>query len=149
MMNNEFFECRIKYEKTMENGLMKKVIEPYLVDALSFAEAERRICEEIKPFIRGTFEVADIKKAKFAELINSPKQEDDRWYKCKVVFIIIDEKSCKEKKAAQIILVKAGDIKTALNNLESGLQSSVDYVIAAINETPIIDIFPYKPSENS
>lgn len=148
-MNNEFFECKIKYEKTMENGLTKKVIEPYLVDALSFTEAERRICEEMKPFIRRAFEVADIKKAKFAELIDSPKQEDDRWYKCKVVFTIVDEKSGKEKKAAQMILVKACDIKTALNNLETGLQSSVDYVIAAINETPIIDVYPYRAPDNA
>lgn len=143
-MNNEFFECKIKYDKTMENGLQKKVVEPYLVDALSFTEAEKRISEEMKPYIRGSFEVADIKKAKFAELIDSPKQEDDRWYKCKVIFTIVDEKSGKEKKAANQILVKAIDLATALRHLEEGLHSSVDYVVASIAETPIMDVFPFK-----
>ena len=55
-----WFECKIRYEKTMENGMNKKVTEPYLVDALSFTEAEARIIEEMTPFISGEFTVSDI-----------------------------------------------------------------------------------------
>lgn len=71
-MNNEWFECKVKYEKTMENGLVKKVTEPYLVDALNFTEAEARIIEEITPFMTGAFEVSDIKRAHYAELFEAP-----------------------------------------------------------------------------
>ena len=38
---HNWFECKVTYEKMMENGL-QKVSEPYLVDALSFTEAEAR-----------------------------------------------------------------------------------------------------------
>ena len=48
-----WFECKIRYEKVVENGMQKKVTEPYLVDALSFTEAEARIIEEMTPFISG------------------------------------------------------------------------------------------------
>ena len=64
MAMHTWFECKIRYEKTMENGMQKKVTEPYLVDALSFTEAEARIIEEMTPFITGEFTVSDIKRAK-------------------------------------------------------------------------------------
>lgn len=63
-----WFECKIRYEKTMDNGMNKKVTEPYLVDALSFTEAEARIIEEMTPFISGEFTVSDIKRANYSEL---------------------------------------------------------------------------------
>ena len=80
---NEWFQCTIKYEKTLENGLVKKVSEPYLVDAISFTEAEKRIIEEIKPFMTGIFEVADIKRAHYAELFESADEIADRFFKAK------------------------------------------------------------------
>lgn len=94
---NEWFQCTIKYEKTLENGLVKKVSEPYLVDAISFTEAEKRIIEEIKPFMTGIFEVADIKRAHYAELFESADEIADRFFKAKLQFITLDEKSGKEK----------------------------------------------------
>ena len=85
-MNNEWFECKVKYEKTMENGLQKKVNEPYLVDALNFTEAERRIIEEITPFMTGPFEVSDIKRARYAELFEAPGDDTaDRFFRAKLV----------------------------------------------------------------
>ena len=72
----EWFECKVKYDKTMENGLIKQVTEAYLVDALSFTEAERRFLEEIEPFMSGEYMVTDIKRAKIAELFESTADND-------------------------------------------------------------------------
>ena len=96
MMHN-WFECKIRYEKVAENGMNKKVTEPYLVDALSFTEAESRIIEEITPFISGEFTVSDIKRANYSELFFCEDDEADKWYKCKLYFITLDEKSGAEK----------------------------------------------------
>ena len=87
-----WFECKIRYEKVMENGMNKKVTEPYLVDALSFTEAEARIIEEITPYISGEFTVSDIKRANYSELFPSEEDAADRWFKCKLFFITLDEK---------------------------------------------------------
>ena len=74
-----WFECKIRYEKTMDNGMNKKVTEPYLVDALSFTEAEARIIEEMTPFISGEFTVSDIKRANYSELFPCEEDSADRW----------------------------------------------------------------------
>ena len=97
---HNWFECKIRYEKVAENGMNKKVTEPYLVDALSFTEAESRIIEEITPFISGEFTVADIKRANYSELFPCEEDAADRWFKCKLYFITLDEKSGAEKKTA-------------------------------------------------
>ena len=97
MMHN-WFECKVRYEKTMENGVQKKVTEPYLVDALSFTEAEARIIEEMTPFMSGEFLVSDIKRAQYSELFESFEEAADKWFKAKLTFITLDEKSGKVKK---------------------------------------------------
>lgn len=144
-MNNEWFECKVKYEKTMENGLVKKVNEPYLVDALNFTEAESRIIEEITPFMTGVFEVSDIKRAHYAEMFVAPGDDSaDKYYRAKLVFITLDEKSGKEKKTSQNILIQAGDLRDAVKRLDEGMKGSMmDYDIASITETAIMDIFHY------
>lgn len=144
-MNNEWFEVKVKYEKTMENGLVKKVTEPYLVDALNFTEAERRAIEEITPFMTGVFEVSDIKRARYAELFEAPGDDSaDRFFRAKLLFITLDEKSGKEKKTAQNVLVQAADLRDAIKRLDEGMKGSMmDYVIASVAETAIMDIFHY------
>ena len=77
MAMHTWFECKIRYEKVMENGMQKKVTEPYLVDALSFTEAEARIIEEMTPFISGEFTVSDIKRANYSELFPSDEESAD------------------------------------------------------------------------
>ncbi|WP_315510228.1 DUF4494 domain-containing protein [Alloprevotella tannerae] len=145
MIMNEWFQCTIKYEKTLENGLVKKVSEPYLVDAISFTEAEKRIIEEIKPFMTGIFEVADIKRAHYAELFESADESADRFFKAKLQFITLDEKSGKEKKTSQNILVQAADLRDGIQRLDEGMKTStIDYTIASVQETPIMDIYHYK-----
>lgn len=141
---NEWFECKIKYEKTMENGLVKKVTEPYLVEAINFTEAERRIIEEIQPFMTGDFIVSDIKRAHFAELFETSEESADKWYKSKLVFITLDEKSGAEKKSSHNVLIQAGTLRGAIDRLEEGMKGSMmDYVIANIAETPIMDVYHY------
>ena len=94
-MMHTWFECKIRYEKTMENGMNKKVTEPYLVDALSFTEAEARIIEEMTPYISGEFTVNDIKRANYSELFFAEDANADRWFKCKLTFITLDLRTMK------------------------------------------------------
>ena len=117
-----WFECKIRYEKIAENGMTKKVTEPYLVDALSFTEAESRIIEEITPFITGEFTVSDIKRANYSELFPCEEDAADRWFKCKLYFITIDEKSGAEKKTAANMLVQAADLRDAVKKLDEGMK---------------------------
>ena len=143
-MMHTWFECKIRYEKTLENGVNKKVTEPYLVDALSFTEAEARIIEEMTPFISGEFTVSDIKRANYSELFFSEEEAADRWFKCKLAFITLDEKSGAEKKTSTNVLVQAADLRDAVKKLDKGMEGSmVDYVISAISETAIIDVYPF------
>jgi hypothetical protein len=126
----------------MENGVQKKVTEPYLVDALSFTEAEARIIEEIKPYISGEFTIADIKRARISELFFN--ESGDRYYRIKVYFITLDEKSGAEKKTAVQMLAQASDIKDAIAVLEAGMKGSMaDYTLASVVETMIMDVFPF------
>ena len=139
-----WFECKIQYEKTMENGMAKKVSEPYLVDALSFTEAEARIIEEVAPFISGEYTVQDIKRAKFSELFFDDDSKSDRWFKAKLTFITLDEKSGNEKKSSTNVLVQAADLRDAVKKLDKNMKGSMaDYVISSMQETAIMDVYPY------
>jgi hypothetical protein len=144
-----WFECKIRYKKVLENGIEKTVNEPYLVDALSFTEAERRIMEESSAYISGEFEVSDIKKAKYSELFFSDIESADRWFKVKLQFITLDEKSGVEKKTSSNVLVQAADLRDAVNKLDAGMKGTMaDYVIASVAETPLLDVYPYKKADN-
>lgn len=148
-----WFECKVRYERMTENGTVKKVNEPYLVDALSFTEAESRIIEKIKPYISGDFTISAVKKTKISEIFFDDR--GDRFYMVKVNFISLDEKTGVEKKSANFMLVQAGDFPEALKKFEEGMKGTMaDYVIASISETPIMDVFPFqlgimKSSENT
>lgn len=142
---SQWYQCTVKYEKTMENGALKKVSEPYLVDALSFTEAEKRIIEEITPFMTGIFEVSDIKKPRIAEIFEAKDDAADRYFRLKLSFITLDEKSGKEKKSSQNVLVQAEDLRDAIRRLDEGMKGSIsDYDIVAVTDTPIMDIFHEK-----
>ncbi len=145
----EWFECKVRYDKAMENGLSKQVTESYLVDALSFTEAEHRFIEEIEPFMGGEFMVTDIKRAKIAELFESVDSLADRWFKCKVAFITLDEKTGAEKRANQIMMVQAIDLRNAIKSLDKCMEGTLgDYIIVSVTETPIMDVYRYKVDEN-
>ena len=140
-----WFETKIRYEKEMENGMNKKVTEPYLVDALSHTEAETRIIEEQKYYISGEFEVAAVRKTNYTELFFSEDASADRWYKVKLGFITLDEKSGAEKKTYTNVLVQSTDLRQAVKDLDAGMKGSMaDYIIVSVAETAIMDVYPYK-----
>lgn len=140
---SNWFECKVRYDKVTENGAVKKVTEPYLVDALSFTEAEARITEEQTPFISGEFNVSAVKRTKISEIFWD--ETGDKWYLAKLAFITIDPKSGAEKKATTLILVQAKDFKTALDNLVDGMSgTAADYDIVSITETLIMDVYKVK-----
>ena len=144
---HSWFECKVSFEKVLENGMQKKVTEPYLVDALSFTEAEARIIEEIRPFISGEFTVTDIKRARLSELFFN--ENGDRFYKIKVYFITLDEKSGAEKKTAVQMLAQACTLKEAIAVLEEGMKGTMaDYTIASVTETMLMDVFPFSVNDD-
>ncbi|MCC8071848.1 MAG: DUF4494 domain-containing protein [Bacteroidales bacterium] len=135
-----WFECKVRFDKMMENGLVKKVTEPYMVDALSFTEAEARIIQELTPFISGEFSVAAVKKTKISEIFWDDSA--DKWYLVKPAFITIDEKTAVEKRSVSQILVAGSDFKGAYDNFLEGMKGTMaDYDIVSIQETPLMDVF--------
>ncbi|MDD2474287.1 MAG: DUF4494 domain-containing protein [Dysgonamonadaceae bacterium] len=141
-----WFECKVRYEKMLESGMQKMVTEPYLVDALSFTEAEARIIEEIRPFMSGEFTISDIKRVKYAESFFN--DEGDRYYRMRLFFISLDEKSGTEKKTSVNMLVQASTLKEAVLIIETEMEKSmVDYTIASVTETAIMDVYPYSAEE--
>lgn len=143
---NNWFECKIKYCKPDSKGKSSKVSETYLVDAMTFSEAEDRVTREVTPFISGDFNILGMKKASVNEIF--PNEEGDRWYRCKVYFIVIDEVKATEKRCASTILVFGADIDNAWQHLTEALKDSVsDYEVVSVTETPIVDIFPFSEQE--
>ena len=139
---HKWFECTIKYEKHLEEGKIAKTTERYLVDALTFTEAEARIIKEMKPFFIGEFEVANINPQKYSELFWNEKC--DKWFKTKVNLIVLDEEKGVEKKVANYMLVQANDLKEARELLVDGMKGSMaDWEIASISETKILDVYKY------
>lgn len=144
-----WFECKIRYEKVMEDGIQKRVTEQYTVDALSYAEAESRITEEMSSYISGEFEVADIKKAAYKEIFfDDGDNNSDRFYRAKLQFITLDEKTEKEKRSNVTYLVHAGSFDGACKNIKKMMESSwIDYVIVSVSETALMDVFEYGKSD--
>ena len=141
-----WFECKVRYDKIQENGAVKKVNEPYLVDALSFTEAEARIIEEQTPYISGEFSVSAVKRTKISEIFFN--EDGDRWYLVKVAFITIDERTGVEKRSATLILVQASDFRDSLEKFVEGMKGTMaDYEIFSITETPLMDVYKVKVAE--
>lgn len=139
MATSTFFECTISYEKMMENGLQKKVSEPYVVKAYSFTEAEANITEYIKPFISGEFQVKSIKRCKCSEIVEDP--QGDRYFNTIVSMITLDEKSGKEKKTRVPLLVQAATMQNAMDNLTKHMSGSIaDYEVSKIEESKVMDV---------
>lgn len=144
---NNWFECKVRYEKIDEStGKEKMITEPYLVEAVSFTEAEKRIYEEMEKYISGEFQVTSIKKEKLSDLF--PVEDGDTWYKCKVTYVDVDEESGKEKKSNHNMLILANTLKHAVENLEESLKDIlVPWELKTVSETPLMDVFPYFSEE--
>ena len=144
MNTHNWFEGKVKYIKVCEDGKEKKVSETYLVDAISYTEAEARIFTEMESFIQGPFILSSLKKSNIVEIIPSNDENDDRWFKCKVAILDADELTGKEKRTNQYNLVAAKDINTALTRIEESFSTYiVPFEIAAISDTNIFDVYPY------
>ncbi|MDE5726290.1 MAG: DUF4494 domain-containing protein [Duncaniella sp.] len=134
-----WFETKVRYDKTMENGSIKKVTEAFMVDALSFTEAEARITEEMAHFT-SEFSVSAVKISKISEIFQ--QRTGDKWYLVKVAFITLDEKTAVEKKSISQILVAADSFKEAYDNFMEGMKSTLaDFEINTIQETAILDVY--------
>ena len=143
-----WFECKIRYEKMTEDDLPKKVSEVYVVDALSFSEAEERIIEEMSSYISGEIEIVDVKIAPYREIFFADDNLADQWFKAKLSFITIDERSNKEKRTSVMYLVNAGNISSAINNIGEVMSGTmIDYVTTSISATKIFDVFEYKKKD--
>lgn len=138
-----WFICRIRYDKTMENGMQKKVTESYIIDALSFANAETRITEVMSTYINGEFEVAEIDRAIFNEIfINENGKDDKKWYKTKIQFITCEDKAGRVRRANVYYLVEGDSLESARKNIDDVLGKTMfDYSIVSVSETPIIDVY--------
>lgn len=159
------YECGVRYDKMMENGVVKKVIEYYLVDAVSFSEAEARITREMEPYMSGEFDVCSIKRTNYAEIVydkfnlcsnadghlqkltgaNSQASEvADKWFKAKINYIVVDEKTGKEKKTPVHLIINAGSIRAAHDTVVAHMKGSMaDYEIATLDDTRIMDVYVY------
>ena len=143
-----WFECKIRYEKIMEDGLPKKINEVYVVDALSFSEAEERIIEEMSSYISGEIEIVDVKIAPYREIFFADDNLADQWFKAKLSFITIEERTDKEKRTSMMYLVNAGNISSAINNIGEVMSGTmIDYVTTSISATKIFDVFEYKKKD--
>ena len=140
----EWFETKVQYGKVQEDGTQKKVTEQYVVDALSFTEAESRIIEEIKPYVTVDYKIKNITPANYHEVFFSDSKEDDKWYKAKLAFITIDEKTGKEKRSIVHYLVQARSTDTAQKAINDIMgKTMIDYEVASISETKILDVFEH------
>ncbi|WP_372919814.1 DUF4494 domain-containing protein [Salegentibacter sp.] len=145
-MSVTWYECKVKYKKTHETGEQKISTDTYLLDAVSFTEAESRITEEMKAYTSEDFRIMNIKVANFAEV--HPFENSDRWFKSKVSLVALDEESGKEKKTNIYLLVQANDVKEAFENTTKAMEDTMgDYTIPSITESPILDVFPYFTGE--
>ncbi len=139
-----WYECKVKYLKIDQGGFENNVNDNYLIDAVSFTDAESRIFEIMKEITRNEFQVLNIKRSNISEVIS--KNDGEWWYKAKISIISIDEEAGKEKKSNSYLLIMANDINDALKQLEEGLSYLlVPYVCTAIQLSTIADVFPYIP----
>ena len=145
---SKFFEVKIQYQKTLEDGKEKKVTEQYVVEALSFTEAESRIAEEMLPYTDGDLDVVSEKIAPFNEIFISENSTDDKWFVSKVGFITLDEKTAKEKKQTFRYLVQAATSELALDYTKEMFSHGMsDYSIDSVQDTPTLDVFLHGSTE--
>lgn len=160
-----WFECRIRFDKMMENGAVKKVTELYLVDAVSFTEAEARIIREMTPYMSGDFDVCSIKRTNYSEIVydkfnltssasgsvqkltgqnKHASEVADKWFKAKVNYIVVNEKTGKEKKTPVYFIINAGSISAAHETLVEHMKGTIaDYECATLDDTRIMDVYVY------
>ena len=141
-VNKKWFETIVRYDKVMESGETKKVNETYVVDAITFGEAEENITRVLDSYISGEFDIKNINPAPYSEIFFSDKDTDDKYYRVKLNFITIDEKTQIEKKSKVTYLVQANSLEQARKNTEEVMNGTmIDYEFVSVTETKIMDVF--------
>ncbi|MHA7130782.1 DUF4494 domain-containing protein [Algoriphagus namhaensis] len=141
-----WFLCKVKYAKENEEGLLKNISEQFLVDAVSFTEAEAVIYDRLGSQIRGDFQVTSLSKSNIVDVFFY--EDADIWHKCKVSYLVTDADSGKEKKVNQYMLITAHDVKSAYDRIQESLSSMlVSFRVPDVVESPIVDVFPYEKDE--
>lgn len=149
-MNKRFYECTVRYKRVLDDGRQKKVSEKYLVEAMSFCEAETRIMEEVAQYISGEFEVTVIHPQKFDAIYESKNAKAKNWYKGQISFFYIDERTGREKNAHETLIVRAKDFDDARNVIEEGMKGSMtDWKKTVLRETEIVDFYKLSNNGNS
>lgn len=145
-----WFECKVRYEKTQEDGSEKMVNELYVVDALSFTEAEASIIDNMQVYVSGEFKVANINPTNYNEIFFSDIDDDDLWFKARLAFITIDDKSNKEKRTYVNYLIQAKCIERAKRYVDEVMgKTMIDYELKSLSETKIFDVFEHEPSTDN
>lgn len=145
-----WFECKVRYEKTQEDGSEKLVNELYVVDALSFTEAEASIIDNMSVYVSGEFKVANINPTNYNEIFFSDIDDDDLWFKARLAFITIDDKSNKEKRIYVNYLIQAKCIERAKRYVDEVMgKTMIDYELKSLSETKIFDVFEHEPSTDN
>lgn len=140
-----WIEVKARYDRMMENGAVKKVTEAYLADVLSCTEAEARVTAELRPLVSGEFHITSVTATKISEVFHN--DGDDRFYKVKVNFITLDERSGREKRTSSYVLVQASSFRSAYDNFIRGMQGTLaDFEIEAISETKLLDVYYHAPT---
>ena len=142
---SKWFEAKLRYDKVHNNGSEKKVTESFVIEALSFGEAEKIALESLGSSVSGEIQVININPTKFNEVIFSEEESCDRYYKAKLQFITIDEKTGNEKPKHFYYLVQASSFDNCKDTIRKMKQSTlIDYQIAAVSETKIVDVVEHK-----
>lgn len=145
---SQWFECKVRYDQVQETGLLKKVTEQYVVEALSYTEAEAAIIKEMEPYVSGDLEITGIKPAAYRDVCFSEDSAADRWFKAKLTFITLDEKTEKEKRYPTFFLVQATSLDNAVQNIGIAMKGTwIDYDKSSVAETKILDVFEHRAAE--
>lgn len=133
-----FYEITAEIEKTLENGLTKKVKEQYITDCEFFTEAENKAIEHLQCFNDGEIDVTAIKRSKVIEIVN--EIESDFFFRATVVQTKLDDNG-NEKEFKYQLLVPAPDINKATILMNNHLQQGFDDMrLDALVKTKIIEV---------
>ena len=140
-ISGTWFECKVRYEQTQEDGTEKMVTETYVYKAEDFGEAYDKATKDMSTSISGEFEITAMKIAQYKEIITQDDRTEEKYYRVKVNLIILDEKTQKEKKTACYYLVNADSVEKARKYTDTAFSDTLmDYVIEAVQEAKIIDV---------
>lgn len=133
------YQVKVRYDKMQDNGTVKPATDVYVVDALSFTEAEARATEYVQPHISGEFTVTDIKRVNYAEIWEAVNGE--YWFEAQLEFITLDKKTGSEKRKKSRMLVQAGNLQEAMQSVATNMRGTImaDYEAVCIKQTPVLE----------